>query len=225
MVAGDAIARSRRGPVGGVAAAVEAEVERFVKGQSVTSRWMKVANLDAAFSIPPVFANVPTYYLVLPTHSRWTVLWNNSFLCDGYDALCWCLTEHHGLTTLHWYAHDEWTTMQSGAGFTHRRREGVRIVERSVYCAQEDKQWNFQTAGPPLPEEPMAQYSALRKRDRLDEASLLAFLRRLNADPWNDEFYAVPEREIFVLQRLEIPATITTRARDEVLRRPSSRRN
>ena len=206
------------GSVEDVATGVEAEVRRFVEGQPVSGRWTKVADLDAAFSIPPEFANVPTYYLVLPTHSRWTVLWNNSFLCDGYDSLCSCLTKHHGLRTLHWFAHDEWTTMQSGAGFTHRRREGAQIVERSVYCAQEDRQWNFQTAGPPLPEELVAQYSAPRKRDRLNEASLLAFLRRLGAEPWNDDFYAVPEREMFVLQRLEVPATITMRARTDVLR-------
>ena len=47
----------------------------FVQGQPV--------------STPSVFTNVSTCYLVLPTHSRWTVRWNNSFLCDGYDSLCW----------------------------------------------------------------------------------------------------------------------------------------
>ena len=206
------------GSVEDVAAAVEAEVRRFVQGQPLSGSWTTVPDLDAAFSIPPVFANIPTWYLVLPAHSRWTVLWNNSFLCDGYDSLCWCLTEHHGLTTVHWFAHDEWTTMQSGAGFTHRRRDGDQVVERSVYCAQEDARWHFQAMGPPLPEETLEQYSAPRKRDRLDEAGLMALLRRLGAEPWRDGFYAVPERRIFVLERLEIPATITVRAREEVLR-------
>ena len=210
------------GPVEQVAAAVETEVRRFLKGQQVSASWKTVRDLDAAFSIPPAFANIPTWYLVLPTHSRWIVLWNNSFLCDGYDSLCWSLTEHHGLTTMHWFAHDEWTTMQSGAGFTHRRREGVRVVERSVYCAQEDGRWNFDAAGTPLPEEAIEQYSAPRKRDRLNEAGMIALLRRLGAEPWVDGFYAVPERKIFVLQRLDIPATITVRAREDVLRGSST---
>jgi hypothetical protein len=39
------------------------------------------------------------------------VLWNNSFLCDGYDSLCWCLTSHHDLTTIHW-AHAGTTVRQ-----------------------------------------------------------------------------------------------------------------
>jgi hypothetical protein len=201
-----------------VAAAVEAEVHRFLKGKPVSGSWTTVHDLDAAFSIPPVFVNVPTHYLVLPTHSRWTVLWNNSFLCDGYDSLCWCLTKNHGLTTMHWFAHDEWTTMQSGAGFIHRRREGAQVVERSVYCAQEDKEWHFHAIGTPLPEEPLEQYSAPRKRDRLNEASMMTLLRRLDADPWIDGFYAVPERKIFMLERLEIPTTIAVRPREDVLR-------
>jgi hypothetical protein len=201
-----------------VAAAVETEVRRFLKDAPVSGSWTTVPDLDAAFSIPPVFANVPTYFLVLPTHSRWTVLWNNSFLCDGYDSLCWCLTRNHGLTTVHWFAHDEWTTMQSGAGFTHRRRDDARVAERSVYCAQEDKEWHFHAKGTPLPEEMLEQYSAPRKRDRLNEARMMALLHRLDADPWSDGFYAVPERKIFVLERLEIPATITVRTRAEVLR-------
>ncbi len=111
--------------------------------------------------------------------------------------------------------------MQSGVGFTYRRRDGAQVVERSVYCAQEDARWHFQAVGPPLPEEPLERYSAPRTRDRLNEASMMGLLRRLDAEPWNDSFYAVPEREIFMLQRLLIPATITVRAREDVL---SSRR-
>ena len=208
-----------------VAAAVEIEVRRFVNDTPVSGSWTTVPDLDAAFLIPAVFTNVPTHYLVLPTHSRWTVLWNNSFLCDGYDSLCWCLTENHGLTTMHWFAHDEWTTMQSGAGFTHRRREGAQVMERSVYCAQEDKRWQFHAAGTPLAEESLEQYSAPRKRDRLNEASMIGLLHRLDADPWIDGFYAVPERKIFVLQRLEIPTTIAVHTRADVLRRGSTSRS
>jgi len=95
-------------------------------------------------------------------------------------------------------------------------------MERSVYCAQEDKRWHFHAAGIPLAEESLEQYSAPRKRDRLNEAGMIALLRRLGADPWIDGFYAVPECKIFVLQRLEIPTTITLRPREDVLRRPGA---
>ena len=87
-----------------------------------------------------------------------------------------------------------------------------------MYCAQEDSQWNFHAVGTPLPEEPLEQYAARRKRDRLNEAGMMAILHRLGAEPWSDAFYAVRERAIFVLERLHIPATVTTRARVDVLR-------
>lgn len=97
-----------------VAAAMQEEVRRFIAGEAITTSWETFSNLDAAFRSASEFANVPTIYLVLPTLSKWSVLWNNSFLCDGYDSLCHCLTKNHGLTTVHWSAHDEWTSFQSG---------------------------------------------------------------------------------------------------------------
>jgi|SoiMethySBSTD1v2_1073268.scaffolds.fasta_scaffold239535_3 hypothetical protein len=54
---------------------------------------------------------------------------------------------------------------------------------------------------------------------------MIALLHRLDADPWIDGFYAVPERKIFVLQRLEIPTTIAVHTRADVLRRGSTSRS
>jgi hypothetical protein len=48
---------------------------------------------------------------------------------------------------------------------------------------------------------------------------MMALLHRLGAEPWSDGFYAVPERNIFVLERLEIPSTIAVRTRESVLER------
>jgi hypothetical protein len=155
---------------------------------------------------------------VLPSRSRWTVLWNNSFLCDGYDSLCWCLTNNHGLTTVHWSAHDEWTTFQTGACFSHRRRDSTGMVERSVHMSQEDKRWHFYASGPPLPEEDVGAYAAKRKRDRLNEALVVQLLSRLGASPWSEEFYAFPECRCFVLERPNPPATVLKRSVSQVLR-------
>jgi hypothetical protein len=125
---------------------------------------------------------------------------------------------NHRLTTMHWFANDEWTTVQSGAGFTHRRREGVDMVERSVYCAQEDERWRFRVGGTPLAEERIEAYAARRKRDRLNEAGMVALLRRLGADPWREDFYAVPDQRIFVLRRPAPPAGVILRPRGSVIR-------
>lgn len=169
------------GSVEAVADAVHAEYSRFLNGERINASWSQFRDIDEAFRSVPEFRNAPTCILVLPTRSKWTVLWNNSFLCSGYDSLCWCLSSHHHLTTLHWSAHDEWTTFQSGASFTHRRHNGTTLVERSVYCGQEDERWVFYAAGQPLDEEDVSDYNARRRRDRLNERSLLALLSRLGA--------------------------------------------
>ena len=206
------------GGVQEVGAAVETEVKRFIEGERLVTSWNSYPSLDAAFRAAPEFANVPTFYLALPSRSRWTVLWNNSFLCDGYDSLCWCLTMKHGLTTMHWSAHDEWTTVQSGAGFTHRRWDGSKIIERTVHAAQEDRRWTFHESGEPLLEEDLSSYRAKRKRDRLNESAIVQLLDRLGAAPWSEDFYALPEQRCFVAHRPEAPATVIRRRASEVVR-------
>ncbi len=206
------------GPVEAVAAAVQVEVGRFVGTEPLRASWHAYTSIDTALEATPEFANVPTLYLVLPTRSRWTALWNNSFLCDGYDSLCWCLTKNHSLTTIHWSAHDEWTTFQPGASFCHRRWDGANVVERSVHAAQEDNRWHFFEAGDALPEEDARAYLARRKRDRLNELLVSQLLARLGASPWSEDFYALPEERCFVLQRSKAPSTILRKAPSEVLR-------
>jgi hypothetical protein len=205
------------GSIAQVAEAVYAEVSRFAMGERITRRWERFADLDSAFGSASEFANVPTFYLVLPSQSRWCVLWNNGFLCDGYDSLCWCLTANHGLTTMHWSAHDERTTFQSGAQFSFRRMVHGSVVERSVHCSEEDGRWSFHAHGEPLPEEDQNAYSARRKRDRLDEQQMVLLLERLGAKPWVSDFYALPQESCFVLARPEAPASIVRRTRRQVL--------
>ena len=205
------------GPAQTVAEAAHVEFTRFAAGERITTNRHRFINLDAAFRSAPDFENVVTFILLLPTRSKGTVPWNNSFLCDGYDSLCWCLTLNHGLTTLHWGAHDEWTTFQSGASFTYRRRGTTDLVERSVYCGQEDKRWLFQATGEPLDEENTVEYAARRKRDRLNEQSLLSLLQRLGARPWSEDFYDLPGHDCFTISRPS-PSLAVKRARAQVLR-------
>ncbi len=204
------------GTVDVAAAAVHAEVGRF-SGGAVETYWQAFPNLDSAFTAAPNFASWPTFFLVLPTNSKWSVLWNNSWGCDGYDSLCWCLTTNHGLTTIHSSANDTWTTFQSGAKFTYRRMNGTTLAERSVYAGQEDKRWLFFQTGDPLPEENVTLYNAKRKRDRLNESELMKLLARLGASPWSEEFYSLSTQSTFVLRLSRPPATTLYRQRSEVL--------
>lgn len=206
-----------RGTVGQVATALETEIIGYVPGETLTKAWPKYANFDEALSAVSEFSNVPTQFLVLPTFSDWSVLWNNSFLCDGYDSLSANLTRKHGLTTVHWSAHDSTTSFQAGASFTHRKLVKSTVVERSVYAARQDSKWLFGEIGPVLPEENTESYLARRIRDRLNESLMAAFLGRLGATPWDDAFYAFAEQPCFFLRRLSAPTTITRRSKGEVV--------
>lgn len=205
------------GPVEAVAKAVETEVRRFNDPELIQVDWMTFRNLEEALAACRLFTNVPTFYLVLPTRSRWTVLWNNDFLCDGYDSLCYCVTQNHRMTTLHWSAHDESTTFQPGASFTYRCMKAGQMMERSVYCGREDSRWIFHESGSPLPEEDTSAYGARQKRDRLNESAMLALLERLGARPWDEAFYDVGVRTCFVMRRPNFPASIIKRMPNKVL--------
>lgn len=210
------------GEIERVASAIHEEVQRFVGDERIETRWEEFADLDAAFGAAADFANVPTVYLVLPTDSNWTVLWNNSFLCNGYDSLCLGLTKKYGLTTVHWSAHDEWTSFQSGAAFCYRRRTGASVIERGVQVAQEDRRWHFFESGDPLVEEDVEGYRVKRTRDRLNEARVAELLAALGARPWHEDYYALESTPAFVLERSNAPATILRRQRADVLRRANS---
>jgi hypothetical protein len=199
------------GPTEAVAAAVLAELTRFVAPEPLTSSWEQVPTLDRLFGSVTWFTNVPTIFFVLPTRSGWSVLWDNSYLCDGYDSLCWNLTRNHGLTTCHWASSDKDAFFQAGTSFVFRRPDGDGMAERSVYCARNDGRWFFEAHGEPLSEEDLPSYAARRTRERLDEGRLMALLASLGARPWQEDFYALEEQPVFRVERTAPPASLVRR--------------
>jgi hypothetical protein len=189
-----------------VASAVHAEIARFVRGSQLSSEWTSFNSISEIFGSVVDFTNTPTLFFVLPTQSEWTVLWNNSFLCNGYDSLCWCLTENHGFPTIHWQSSKEDCVFQAGSLFTARRLSSTGIVERSVYCCKNDSRWYFEARGEPLPEEEVEAYAARSIRTRLDEEKFMALLSRLGAHPWQDSFYR--PGQAFRLERVAFPTTL-----------------
>lgn len=202
------------GPADVVARAICEEFTRFAGEPAILGSY-ECTDFQNALEPVSLFYNVPTCMIVLPTRSKWSVLWHNSFLCDGYDSLCWCLTSNHGLTTIHWSSHDEWTTFQSGSSFCHRRFERGQILERSVQAAQTDARWNFYQFGEPLLEEDIEGYGVKRKRDRLNEQRLMELLARLGARPWSSDFYDLPGTA-HIISRNALP-TMIKRDRASVL--------
>ena len=196
-----------RAPVDVAAATVMAELTRLVGERQLSSAWVPFGSIGQVFGSVAVFTNTPTVFFLLPTHSNWTVLWNNSYLCDGYDSLCWCLTTNHGLTTMHWSSSDEDSVFQAGSSFTFRTASESGLSERSVYCCKNDEHWQFVAQGEPLAEEDVAAYASRRKRERFNEQGMLRLLARLGARPWEDEFYCVGQA--FRIDRIEYPETIS----------------
>ncbi len=194
-------------PPKSVVAAVVDELTRTLPGERIERTEHLFGDLNAAFAAVPGLSVVPTWFLVLATRSPWTVVWSNGASCSGYDALASNLTRRHGLTTLHFLAHDEVTTTEPGALFHHRRRVEDAMRERSVYVGREAGRWRFHTRGEPLPEEDPSGYEVRRVRDRLDEARLMALLARCGAEPWQERFYAL-EAPSFVVHRPDAPATV-----------------
>lgn len=207
------------GTIEQVAAAAKSEfskIAEYVGDGGFSAKWQTFESLDTAFSSVAFFDNVASRILLLPTHSKWVVMWNNSFLCGGFDQFCLELTRQHALTTIHWSAHDHWTTFQSGAMFHYRRKSLDGLIDRRVQAAQTDRQFDFFEQGEPLPEEDLDGYRARRKRDRLNERRLIELLSRLGAAPWDEAFYALPEQKVFSLSR-PLPQRAIRRMPDEVL--------
>ena len=197
--------------------AISLEVRRFSAPEPVQLEHKPFRTLKEAFASCLEFTNVPTYLLVLPTRSRWSVIWNNSTICDGYDSLCHCLSRRHGMTTMHWSAHDEATTFQPGSRFTFRRANGENVIERTVHCGREDGRWSFHAAGVPLIEEDTVAYEARLKSARLNEHSVAALLARLGARPWEQSFYDLENQGCYVVRRTHPPASLTRRLPRQVL--------
>jgi hypothetical protein len=195
------------GPPTAVAQAVRVQVVRFAKGERLALGWVPFESLDGIFSSVSAFTNYPTVLFVLPTHSNWSVLWNNCYGCAGFDSLCWNLTSEHGFATMHWRASDQDTMIQAGTSFTFRRKTDSGIAERSVYCCKNDERWEFHANGDPLPEEDVHSYSLRLKPDRLNELRMLALLSKMGARPWDSSFYQFGEA--FKIERISYPSTIS----------------
>jgi hypothetical protein len=201
-----------------VAAAVAEQFRAVARytDDDIAVEWRTMADLDAAFASVPFFDNVGSRMLLLPTRSRWVVLWTNNFLCGGFDHFVRGLTLAAGLTTIHWSGHDTTTTFQPGATFHLRRMDDGELIERRVQASRTDTRWDFFETGPPLPEEDLSGYLVRRKRDRLNERRLMELLGRLDARPWEESWYAIPEHPVYRLERPQ-PSLAIRRAHDQVI--------
>jgi len=196
------------GDVSIVTDAVRAQIKRFTGSEEIEEFECHPTDWNALYRSVNSFTNVPTKFFCIPTKSRWTALWTNCFLCDGYDSLCYCLTSQHGLRTIHWKASDTPSMFQPGSTFCHRMigSDGT-LLERTVHCSQQDSKWEFHEIGAPLPEEDLSLYKTKLKKDRFSERIAIELLERLGAEPRNELFYDF-SRPVRLIERRGYPDTI-----------------
>jgi len=206
-----------RGSIKKVGSAIQQELCRVLKDEPIQDKWIEFRNLNQAFGMIKEYTNYPTAFILLPTYSDWCVLWNNSFLCDGYDSLCFNLTRLYGFETIHWVSHDLKTTFLPGTAFSHRILVNQKLKTRSVYCAQDNQRWIFYQIGKPLAAEKTALYSARIIRNRLNERIFTDMLLRLGAEPWNEQFYNLNRKKSLLLKRLKVPSTIKKKSAKSLL--------
>ena len=203
-----------RAPLTTLAEHLESEIVRTMPPCKAT--WVEPRSLHDVFASVATFTNFPTVFFALPARNGWTVLWNNSFLCDGYDSLAYNLTRVHGVDTLHFSSSDTDGPELAGTTFAWRPASGKGEPARRLYCALQAKRWEFKVTGTPLPGERLADYEKRVIRERMNERSMMALLATLDAEPWREAFYnfSVPA---FRIDRLDVPPKITARPPSEVL--------
>ena len=192
-------------PADDCAAAVNAEFSRFARDEPVHETTFPFQSLETLFSDPGEYFASPTRIYVVPTTTRWTVLWNNSFHCTGYDSLCHCLTLNHGLETLHFQSSDDDAFYLAGTLIRHRLPAETEPILRSVQASKDDSShWCWYESGPVQPYENVDHYAARLKRNRLNEEILADYLTALGCDPRQESVYERASRvTCFVRQELE----------------------
>jgi hypothetical protein len=195
-----------RGPIERVAKALQS---LLLDGEcQYQFEWLHVPSLDALFRQTQRFANFPTIFYALPTHSAWTVLWNNYYHGGCGDP--YHLAKDSGLEGLAFSSSDVNSIQLAGTSFIHCRPTGPgeEPMRRSVYCCNQGSRWHFEQWGEPLPEEDLSRYQAKLKRNRLDEEGMMALLAKLGLRPWHEDFYDLARQKCFCATRLDYPGEV-----------------
>ncbi len=180
-----------RAPIRQVAKAMKAEGKRAFHSEGIVYDydWVCRNSIDDLFRSVEKFTYGSTMEYALPTKGGWTVIWNNSSLCTK-ENLAYRLTTFQKVETLSFYSTDRNSTQLAGTCFEHfSPTQKEEVIARNVYCCNQGSRWHFEQYGVPLPEEDIEQLAVKRKRDRLNEATLMALLERLGVHPWKEDTY------------------------------------
>ena len=204
------------GNVNDISDSIIKELNRIVPNESIIQEFKKYDSINDLFYSLNILTNIPTKFYLIPTKSKWAVLWNNSFLCSGYDSLMYMLSNKYNLKTIHCYLSEKQGIFSEGYNFTYREKKNNELKERYIYCAKEGSIWKFFQKGEPLKNENVDLYTNRIKKKRLNENIMIDLLIKLGANPWSESFYDY-SKKICLIERTKYPNTISKKKIKEIV--------
>lgn len=204
-----------RGPISTVSKAVENELSRF-NDNCIKVDQVRFSSVEDIINHPATYSSSPIYFYIIPTNTDWTILWNNSFHCNGHDSLCHCLTKNHKIETIHYLSSDIDAFYQAGSSWTHRLPNGAM---RNISCIKEDKKWIWYTSGEVQDYEEQHLYTERIKRKRFNNNILQNYLRSIGCNP-NEQPFDFSAQATFI-QKTNVSPKISHHNYEYVLQRCS----
>ncbi|MCL2155659.1 MAG: hypothetical protein FWH53_08350 [Leptospirales bacterium] len=207
------------GNVAEVANAVYNEIKRYTKNENgIELKHTILKNVDEVICNNK-FTSVPTKVIVFPTITKWTIIWNNSFLCNGWDSLCYNLSNLYKFETFHFCSHDTITTMLPGSYFYYRYFENDILQERYVWaCKNDNNKWEFIEKGDECYFETVENYKERIIKNRLNEEKMKELFNKMGINPWDDAVYKINEM-YYTISRTKYPETIKEKDITEIYRK------
>ena len=103
-----------KGNAADVAQAVYNEIFRYTNESGIVLEEFKASSLGDIILSETILTNIPTKICIMPSKTLWSIIWVNSFLCDGYDSLSYNLTRLYKFDTFRFSSHDALTTFLPG---------------------------------------------------------------------------------------------------------------
>ncbi|MCL2147741.1 MAG: hypothetical protein FWH47_00135 [Methanomassiliicoccaceae archaeon] len=160
-----------------------------------------------------------TRVIAFPTRTEWTIIWNNSFLCDGWDSLCYNLTRSCNYDTFHFCSHDAITTMLPGSYFYYRWVENEVLKERYAWaCKNDSGRWEFIEKGETRYFETVEDYEDRMIKNRLNEDKMEKIFDKMGINPWERTSYRYNE-PYFQITRTKYPETTKEKDVDKIIKK------
>jgi len=165
-------------------------------------------------------------YLFIPTASKWTAYFDNGSRGTDPSAIGY-LARRLKCRTI-WIVANPHTLQKTGV--PRRGRQGALLLElhgpedtdwlnlvREIRLHNDAGRWEFTQHGTPLPFEDIAQYSAMRIRDRFPFDLFKHYLGEFGITPFDEGFYLPPGREHAIL--VELTGSLPKAAKNVSLKR------